>query len=178
MHDAVPARSLADSPAQTGPAGLRNGTRTATRVLIVGDDRLDPCAASGLRCWEPDIEVCGVAGSVEEALGTIGELRPDVAVVYADLETSSQPRGFAALTTLSRRIPVLIVVERVDPDWLTDTLDAGVHGFLLRAASTKELADAAQAVADGVLALDRSAWQGLAGAWLTWPRGWGRFAES
>src|SRR5882724_3285945 len=67
----------------------RNPTKKRARVLIV-DDHPAVREALALRIGrQPDLQVCGEAADVIEALRLYSETRPDVAVVDISLKTGS-----------------------------------------------------------------------------------------
>jgi two-component system LytT family response regulator len=75
---------------------------TRLRALIVDDERLARNELRRLLAAHPEVEACGEAGDVNEALASIDELRPDV--VFLDIQMPGQS-GFDLLarTTASFR---------------------------------------------------------------------------
>ncbi|HJS09087.1 MAG TPA: response regulator transcription factor, partial [Pirellulales bacterium] len=65
----------------------RNEAKTRARVLIV-DDHPAVREALGIRIGQtPDLEVCGQAADVGDALRLVDELKPDIAIVDISLKT-------------------------------------------------------------------------------------------
>ena len=101
-----------------------------------------------------DFEVVGQAGTGEEALALLEALEPDVALVDVNLPGMSrlQLAEEVALRHLGCRI--LMISAYADYAYVTQALEAGSGGYLLKTASGRELVDALRAVADGIVVLD------------------------
>ncbi len=143
-------------------AGGRAGHRSPVRVVIVDDHALVREGAGQLLGREPGLEVAGLAGTAEEGLRLIRRLRPQVAIVDVNLPDKS---GLELCRELSRDHPevsVLVVSAYDEYAYVTEAIDAGVAGYLLKTASGPELIDAVHLVADGVLVLDRGVSRHLA----------------
>lgn len=82
--------------------------------------------------------------------------------------------GLELARTAAARYPevkVLVVSAYDDYAYVTEALEVGVGGYLLKTASAKELVDAVRAVADGVFVLDKAVSGRLARRWRTGPAG-------
>jgi DNA-binding NarL/FixJ family response regulator len=128
----------------------------AVRVVIVDDHALVREGTIQLLKQSAELEVVGQAGSGEEALGVLESLLPDVALVDVNLPGMSGLELARLVTTSHPKIHVLILSAYDDYAYVTEALDIGVSGYLLKTASAKELVDAVRAVADGVFVLDRA----------------------
>ena len=144
---------------QSTPNSIGDGDAPAkprVRIFIVDDHALVREGTVQLLKQAPDFEVVGQAGSGEEATILLDELRPDVALVDVNLPGMSGLE-LARQTALSLpQMRVLVVSAYDDYAYITEALDIGVGGYLLKTASAKELVDAVRAVADGVFVLDRA----------------------
>jgi DNA-binding NarL/FixJ family response regulator len=126
------------------------------RVVIVEDHALVRAGTLQLLETVSDMLIVGQAGSGEEGLVLIDQARPDVAVVDVNLPGMT---GLDLAAELRRRCPsvaVLIVSAYDDAAYLSEALDVGVSGYLLKTATATEFLDAVRAVADGVFVLDRA----------------------
>jgi DNA-binding NarL/FixJ family response regulator len=125
------------------------------RVVIVDDHALVREGTVQLLGQTPDFEVVGQAGSGEEGLTVLERLRPDVALIDVNLPGMSGLELARAVASSCPDLRVLILSAYDDYAYVSEALDIGVGGYLLKTASAKELVNAVRAVADGILVLDR-----------------------
>ncbi|MHB1209690.1 MAG: response regulator [Acidimicrobiales bacterium] len=124
-------------------------------VVIVDDHVLVREGTRQLLENDSGIAVVGSAGSGEEALELIERLRPQVAIVDLNLPHMS---GLELARTLIATVPetrILILSAYDEYAYISEALEIGVGGYLLKTASGKELIDALRAVFEGVFVLDR-----------------------
>lgn len=125
------------------------------RVILVDDHAL---VRAGIREYldrAEQIDVIGEAGSGEEAMRLVDELRPDVALV--DIKMSGM--SGIELTNWIRTnhdTRVLVVSAYDDDAYVSAAVDAGANGYLLKNTSPAHLTDAVRAVSDGEATLDPS----------------------
>ena len=86
----------------------------------------------------------------------LAEVIPDVALVDVNLPGMSGLELARSLSSSLPQVRVLILSAYDDYGYVTEALDIGVSGYMLKTASAKELVDAVRAVADGVFVLDRA----------------------
>ena len=106
---------------------------------------------------EPDIEVVGVASDGTEIVRLHAETRPDVVVVDVDMPGQD---GIGAIREMRRVDPALraiVFTGHVSAAQVTDAVEAGATGFLLKSTTGEELVRAVRAVAAGRVALDEFA---------------------
>src|SRR3954452_20881248 len=111
--------------------------RDGVRVVVVDDHALVRAGIAGL-LGASGIEVVAEAADGEEAVETVGALRPDL--VLMDL---SMPRlsGTAATRQIHERYPEVLIValtSYVDRTDVLEALDAGAVGYLLKDARPEE----------------------------------------
>jgi DNA-binding NarL/FixJ family response regulator len=119
------------------------------RVLLVDDQRLMRDGLRTLLELEPDLEVAGEAGDGQVALGTYAAVRPDVVLMDVRMPVMD---GVEATWRLCARWPearVIILTTFDDDAYVFDGLRAGALGYLLKAVSGQELAEAIRTVAAG-----------------------------
>ena len=126
------------------------------RVVIVDDHALVREGTAQVLAAERDIDVVGQAGTVEEGLVQLMRLRPDVALVDVNLPGGSGLELARRMAESHPNVRVLIVSAHDDYAYVTEALEIGVGGYLLKTASAKEVVNAVRAVADGTLVLDRA----------------------
>ena len=149
--------SAADAPA----TGERANGATGIRVVIVDDHALVREGTRQILEMAPDLDVVGVAGSAEEALEILATRPADVALVDINLPGLS---GLDLAREAAQRWPnvhVLILSAFDEHAYVTEALELGVSGYLLKTTSVRELIDAVRAVADGIFVLDRAVSQRL-----------------
>jgi DNA-binding NarL/FixJ family response regulator len=124
-------------------------------VLVVDDHALVREGTAQLLAGETGIEVVGQAGSAGQALALVGSARPDVALVDVSLPGTSGLEVAREALRLRPGLRVLMLSAYDDYAYVTEALDTGVGGYLMKTASARELRDAVRAVADGIFVLDR-----------------------
>jgi two-component system, NarL family, response regulator DesR len=124
------------------------------RVLLAEDQALLCGALSALLGLEGDIQVIGTARDGSTALRQARQLRPDVLVT--DIEMPGLTGIELAIRVRRAELPtrVVIVTTFARSGYLRRALDAGVAGYLLKAAPAEQLAGAIRAVHAGGRAID------------------------
>src|SRR6056297_4362532 len=121
----------------------------AIRVLIVDDH---PAVREGLAVRissQPDLEVCGEAADVLEAVKLADSQRPDVAVVDIQLKTGN---GLDVIKRIRLHDPsIRILVWSVYPDKLyaERALKAGALGYINKANTTGRIVEAIRRMQEG-----------------------------
>ncbi|MDE3082848.1 MAG: response regulator transcription factor [Acidobacteriota bacterium] len=139
----------------------QTSARAGIRVVIVDDHALVREGTRQILEMAPDVEVVGVAGSAEEALEILDTRSANVALVDINLPGLS---GLDLAREAAQRWPnlhVLILSAFDEHAYVTEALELGVSGYLLKTTSGRELIDAVRAVADGIFVLDRAVSQRL-----------------
>lgn len=119
------------------------------KVLICEDLELIRKCFVTLLSFEPGINVVGEAANGEEALASVGSLRPDV--VLMDLRMPVMD-GLAATGAIARNYPNTRVVMLSSYDEREDVLkcmEAGAAAYVLKVASTSELVSVIGQVFEG-----------------------------
>jgi DNA-binding NarL/FixJ family response regulator len=132
-----------------GPAPCR-----PIRVLIADDHELVRAAVGGLLHRQDDIDVVGLAGDGEEAVAMAAELRPDVVLMDLQmpvLDGIEATRRIGALPTPAR---VVVLTSFSDRRRITEAMDSGAVGYLLKDAEPDELLAGIRAAAVGTSPLD------------------------
>jgi two-component system response regulator DevR len=114
---------------------------------------------------EPDLTVVGQAGSAENALAQLAELRPDVAL--ADIQLPGM-NGIAFAKAAAERLPglrVILLSAYDDYGYVIGALESGVAGYLLKTASAREVCNAVRTAASGALVLDEAISRRLTHHW-------------
>jgi DNA-binding NarL/FixJ family response regulator len=125
--------------------------KTRKKVLIV-DDHPAVRESLALRiCRSPNLEICGEAADMAEALAAIEEHVPDIAVVDLSLKAGS---GIELIKRIKARVPgIRILVWSMHPDTLyaERALRAGAMGYLNKEQATSEILNAIHQILAGEL---------------------------
>jgi DNA-binding NarL/FixJ family response regulator len=158
-------RSTGDKAAVGGSAA---GSRSIS-IVVVEDHALVREGTAELLGREAGLIVVGQAGSAEEALELLGDLRPDIAL--ADVELPGMNGIALARAVSDGGLPtrVLILSAYDDYAYVIGALEAGVAGYLLKTSSAHELADAVRTAAGGALVLDEALSHRLVRRWRSGP---------
>ncbi len=122
---------------------------TKTRVFIVDDHPVVRLGLAELIEHEPDLEVCGTAAEVSEAMHQIESVHPDVAVVDISLKGGN---GIELIEqTKARHTDVKILVSSMYDESLfaERALRAGAMGFINKQEPPDELLSALRQVISG-----------------------------
>ncbi|MDH6132283.1 two-component system response regulator DevR [Kitasatospora sp. MAA4] len=141
---------MSDSTAEAGP-------KPPVRVFLLDDHEVVRRGVHDLLDAEPDFEVVGEAGTVEQALIRVPALRPDVAVLDVRLPDGD---GVSVCRELRSRMPelaCLMLTSFDDEDALLDAIMAGASGYVLKQISGTDLVSAVRTVASGQSMLDPGA---------------------
>lgn len=124
------------------------------RIYLLDDHEI---VRRGLR-WllesEPDLEVVGGSGSAVEAAARIPALRPDVAILDAQLPDGSGIDVCRQVRSVDPSIKGLILTAHADDEAVLAAIMAGASGYVLKTASCDGLAEAVRRVAAGESLLD------------------------
>jgi len=126
------------------PAGTRH-----LRVLLVDDHALVRESLARVLGEGLGIEVCGQAGSGEDAVDQALATRPDVVVLDYSMPDMD---GLAATTRLTRVVPstnILVLTVHENVHYVIRVLEAGALGFVVKTAALEELVEAIRTVARG-----------------------------
>jgi len=120
-----------------------------TRVFIVDDH---PAVREGLAArisLEPDLEVCGEAADVSEAVELMASARPDVAIVDIQLKTGNGLDLIKRLKARDDSIRILVCSVYPDQLYAQRALHAGALGYISKEHTTSLVIEAIRRVRDG-----------------------------
>ena len=127
-------------------------TDTDISILLVDDH---PLVRDGLRARlesAPRLRVVGEAGSAEEALEQAGALQPDLVLMDVNMRGGSNTSGIEATARLLERYPdiaVLMLSMHDRPEYVTQAIQAGARGYVLKDAPGKDIVLAIDTVMGG-----------------------------
>jgi two-component system response regulator NreC len=119
------------------------------RVTLADDHQIIRVGLRSILQAEPDIAVVGEATSAAEAVTTVSQARPDVAILDLNLPDGSGLSVVPQLLEASPDTRILVLTMHAEPHIIRSALAAGVHGFLNKAAEPDEVVRAVRSVAQG-----------------------------
>jgi DNA-binding NarL/FixJ family response regulator len=126
----------------------------AIRVVLADDHAV---VRKGVREFledEPDIEVVGEAGDGQQAVEQAVALQPDVVVMDVAMPELSGVEATKRIRSLAPTVRILALTAYDDEPYVFGLLDAGVTGYMLKTAESREIVRAVRATAAGRSALD------------------------
>jgi len=119
----------------------------AIRLVIVDDHPFVSDGLAALLGSEPDIDVVGLASTVDAGLTLIEAQRPDV--VVCDIQIADRS-GFVLLEALAGGPPAFVMFSSHDhPAYHKAAFEGGAFGFVLKDGSSAQLLDGIRAAAAG-----------------------------
>jgi len=131
------------------------------RILIVDDHPLVRTGLASLIEGEPDLEICGQAGSLMEALELAHTSSPDLAIVDLSIPDGSGLELLKRLTTQHPAIKVLICSMHDEMLFAERALAAGAKGYVSKQEATAHIIEAIRQVLRGRLYLSEEMTQRL-----------------
>lgn len=120
-----------------------------SEIFLVDDNPFMRRAMKKLIEFEPGFKVCGEAGSAEEALETLTQLKPDIALV--DISLGGDEQGIELIRTIRSKgheFPILTVSLHEEGLYADRVLAAGAQGYLMKQDATEHIIHAIQHVTD------------------------------
>jgi DNA-binding NarL/FixJ family response regulator len=127
------------------------------RILIVDDNALFRAALRNLLSHEPDIQVVGEAGSLREAIRSVGTFSPDL--VLTDL-SMPDTNSIEAVTEIRRHYPdvkILVMSFHRESEYQRRCRKAGAAGYIVKDAIHDELLNCIRIVLSGNTCFDADA---------------------
>lgn len=119
------------------------------RVSLVEDNLRARNAMQTLLAGTPGFCCVSVHGTAEEALTTIPEVHPDVAVVDLKLNGLSGAQLVRELGSISPKLQFLVLTQFDDIDLIFEALQAGADGYILKRTPPAEILEAIRVVRNG-----------------------------
>jgi DNA-binding NarL/FixJ family response regulator len=98
---------------------------------------------------QPDIEVVGIASTLQEGVAFVMRVRPVVVVLDYNLPDGDAPTGIGAIRAASPGTAILVLSDVSDYHTVVRTLEAGADGYLLKDQTMEELVEAVRSVCNG-----------------------------
>ncbi|GAB2454977.1 response regulator [Streptomyces incanus] len=119
------------------------------RVLVADDQQMVRQGFTVLLNTYPDIEVIGQAVDGLDAVAQVADLAPDVVLMDIRMPELGGIEATRRITAATPHIRVLVLTTFDLDEYVYEALRAGASGFLLKDASSDQLAEAVRVVAGG-----------------------------
>ena len=128
---------------------LNKGSKPQIRIVLVEDHAILREGLKALIEIEPDFDIVGEFGSIEDSLEGISRLQPDL--VLTDLALPGRS-GIELLSEIQRLSPLtrkLVLTAHDNEEYIRAALNAGANGYVLKDANSAELMLAIRTVSVG-----------------------------
>jgi DNA-binding NarL/FixJ family response regulator len=119
------------------------------RILIVDDHAIVRLGMRQLIAAEPDLSICGEAGTAEQAFDAARAARPDLAIVDLSLGTTSGLELVRQFRKGLPEMPVLVLSMHDEALFATRALRAGARGYIMKKGAIDGLVQAIRQVLAG-----------------------------
>jgi DNA-binding NarL/FixJ family response regulator len=130
-------------------------TKTTAQILIVDDHPVLRHGLAELIERAPDLQVCGEAGGVSDALQLCHTEKPDLVLIDMSLEDGHGLDLIRDLQTLEHPPRMLVISMHEEATYVERALRAGAHGFLPKSEAVDEIVYAIRQVLRGEVYLNR-----------------------
>lgn len=125
-------------------------------IVIVDDHALFREGLASILRAEPDFEITGLAGSVDESVKLVAELKPDIVLMDFGLPDGTGAEATARLLAMHPDCKVVFLTMSGSDENLLAAVRSGAKGYLHKNMSPSKLVAALRSVLHGESALSRS----------------------
>lgn len=118
-------------------------------ILLVDDHRMFRAGIKALIEADGRMRVVGEAGSGDEAVDRVRELKPDVVVMDLSMPGSNGLEATRRIAALGLDIKVLVLTVHAEEEYLVPVVEAGASGYLTKTSADTDLLEALRVVARG-----------------------------
>jgi len=115
-------------------------------VVIVDDHEILRAGLKSLLDAESDIEVIGEAETGEDAIRIVTELEPDVVIMDVAMPDMNGIEATRIITERHENARILALSMHADRRFISEMIDAGASGYLLKECAMDELAFALRSI--------------------------------
>ncbi len=126
-----------------------NDSRSVCRIVLVDDHPIVRDGLIQMISRHQDLTVCGEAGSAEEALKVIKEVKPDLAIVDIFMEGTNGIELTKMLHALYAELPILILSMHDEALYAERAIRAGAMGYVMKQEASRTIVDAIRSVMSG-----------------------------
>jgi DNA-binding NarL/FixJ family response regulator len=124
------------------------------RIFVLDDHELVRTGLQTLMEGEEDMDVVGQAGTAQQGLEMIAELRPDVAILDVRLPDGSGIEVCREIRSLYPEIACLMLTSYADDEALFSAIMAGAAGYVLKEIGGSDLLGDIRRVSQGASLID------------------------
>lgn len=124
-------------------------TLTMIKVLLVDDHQLVRTGIRRILDDAEDVEVCGEAGSGEDALKLVKQTGPEVVLMDVNMPGIGGLEATRKLLRIDDRLRIIALTVHVDEPYPSRLLEAGALGYLTKGCDELEILDAIRVVHTG-----------------------------
>jgi DNA-binding NarL/FixJ family response regulator len=128
---------------------MKKTTPAKAKVLLVDDHAVVRGGLTQLIRGEPDMDVCGEAGSAEEAIDAVNRLRPDLAIVDISMGGTNGIELIKNIKALRPALSVLVLSMHDESHYAERALRAGASGYVMKREARERIMEAIRAVLSG-----------------------------
>jgi DNA-binding NarL/FixJ family response regulator len=118
-------------------------------LLLVDDQDLIRRGLHALLTTDPDIQVVGEASNGQEAIALVADLQPDVVLMDIRMPVMDGVAGTREICQCYPGTKVLVLTTFNDREYVSQALQAGASGYLLKDTPFEELTQAIQLIHKG-----------------------------
>jgi len=130
---------------------MNYSTNNPARILIVDDHAIVRYGMGVLLSGADDLSLCGEAGTYDEALAAVRNLKPDIAVIDIILHDRSGLDLIRQLRAEGQTLPLLVMSMHDESTHAEKALRAGAQGYIMKEDADEVLVEALRAILDGKL---------------------------
>jgi DNA-binding NarL/FixJ family response regulator len=127
----------------------RNQTKKRARILIVDDHPAVREALASRIGRQPDLEVCGEAADMSEALRLVADTQPDLAVIDISLKTGCGIDLIKRIKARNDSVHMLVWSMHSESLYAERALRAGALGYINKDQATDKIVEAIRRVLEG-----------------------------
>jgi DNA-binding NarL/FixJ family response regulator len=136
------------------PRGRGKIAGMTIRIFVLDDHELVRTGLQTLMEGEEDMDVVGQAGTAQQGLELIAELRPDVAILDVRLPDGSGIEVCREIRSLYPEIACLMLTSYADDEALFSAIMAGAAGYVLKEIGGSDLLGDIRRVSQGASLID------------------------
>jgi DNA-binding NarL/FixJ family response regulator len=123
------------------------------RIFVVDDHPMTRLGQVETLNREPDLMVCGQAGTAREAMEAIAKLKPDLVVTDFTLPDKTGLEMIKDIQALHPGLPVLVVSMHEENFYAPRVLRAGGRGYVMKSEGAERVVAAVRIILGGQIAL-------------------------